>query len=120
MDAIFDRHGKTIAWLDDRNIYNLSGNQALAFISHNTVFTFRTKKHLGRFKNGFFRDKNGNAVAFIKGATGGPVTPVTQVTPSSPSYVLRPSLPSLPSIPVSYPTDTYNWSHLDWEKFINQ
>lgn len=118
MNSIFDRQGRTIAWVRDKYIYDLSGKQVLAFINNNSVFTYQGK-HLGRFNKGFFRDKNGHAVAFVKGATGGPVTPVTQVTPISPIPSI-PAIPPIPPIPPIAPIDSLSWSNLSWENFINQ
>jgi hypothetical protein len=45
MEAIFDRNGMVISWLNDNVIYNLS-NQYVAFIQNGNVFTYQGK-HLG-------------------------------------------------------------------------
>ncbi|WP_442892008.1 4-fold beta flower protein [Chryseobacterium sp. VD8] len=111
MTPIYDRHGRTIAWINNNFIYHLSGRQVLAFINNNSVFTYGSR-HLGRFSNGFFRDRNGNAIAFIQGATNGPIPPIPQIPPIPP-------IPAIPPIPPIPPIDSLSWSNLTWENFIN-
>lgn len=117
MKPVFDRNGRTIAWINNNYIYNLSGNKVLAFNNKNSIFNYGGK-HLGRLNNGFFRDKNGNAVAFLQGAKGGPVIPITQIPPIPPIPTIPP-IPPIPSIPTIPSIDSYNWSNLTWESFIN-
>lgn len=40
MEAIFDKNGKVVSWLNDTVIYNLN-NQYVAFINNENVFTYQ-------------------------------------------------------------------------------
>lgn len=117
MNSIYDRHGRTIAWIHNDYIYDYHGSRVLAFIKNNSLFTTRGR-HLGRFTNGFLRDTNGHAVAFVRGAKSGPVTPVTQVAPIPPIPAIPP-IPPVPPIPPIPPIDSLSWSVLTWDNFIN-
>ena len=46
----------------------------IAFVRNGAVFTYGGS-HLGTLNRGFIRDRNGDAVAFMRGAAGGPVPP---------------------------------------------
>jgi hypothetical protein len=67
MEPIFDRDGRTLGWLHGDVIYVL---RARAFVSNNSIVTYRAR-HLGRLHKGFFRDSYGDAVALMRGASGG-------------------------------------------------
>ncbi|MBN3581102.1 hypothetical protein JYB64_01805 [Algoriphagus aestuarii] len=88
MNSIFNRHGKIVAWIQETEIFDLKG-RSIDFVNNEAVFNLRAA-YKGTFSNGFFRDKNGSAVAFIDGSTNGPIPPI----------------PSL------------NWSSIDWNAFI--
>jgi hypothetical protein len=95
MNPIFDNSGKVVAWLGGAEvIYDLNGTPH-AYIKNENVFDYSGFYH-GRFQRGFFRDKNGNAVAFIKGAQGGPLIPLPQLPPLPPLGQLTP-LPAIDS-----------------------
>ncbi|MDA9555318.1 hypothetical protein N9R54_03700 [Pelobium sp.] len=114
MTPIYNRQGRTIAWINNNFIYDFFGRQVLGFINNNSVFTYGSR-HLGRFINGFFRDKSGHAVAFVQGAKSGPLPPIAQIPPIPPIPVIPPT-PPIPPIP---PIDSLSWSNLTWENFIN-
>lgn len=80
MNPIYDRRGQVVAWLDDENIYHLNGRHA-GVVDGNNVYGHRGQ-HLGVLDHGLFRDHRGGAVAFLEGATGGPILPI----PSNPAY----------------------------------
>lgn len=79
MEPIFNPHGKSIGWIDNDVIYDRS-NRYRAFVSDGNVFTYQGR-HLGVLDNGFSRDKFGYCVAFIKGASGGPIPPIPEIAP---------------------------------------
>ena len=92
MTPIHGQTGEVVAWLKETNIYHLDGQHA-ALLNGNNVYGHHGQQ-LGVFTTGFFRDHSGEAVAFVKGATDGPVTPETHIPPF-------PSYPSIPPIPVT-------------------
>lgn len=106
MEAIFDRNGKTIGWLNDDVIYDRH-NRYRAFVSDENIVSYGSQ-HLGTLDNGIFRDKNGNCVAFMDGASGGPPLPLHELPP----------LPPPAPLPPVTPPGTLNWSHLNWEQYL--
>ena len=107
MIPFYDKNDKLFAWFEDNVIYDTTSRYR-AFIEDEAVFTYQCV-HIGRFASDYFRDRRGDAVAFIEGALKGPLSP----TPSIPQI---PSIPPLPPIP---PIDTLSWSNLTWEEFIS-
>jgi hypothetical protein len=115
MEPICDRRGQVIAWLQGYDIYNLNGSHAAVQIGNN-VYGHRGQQ-LGVFDKGFFRDHRGGAVAFINGATGGPITPIPSVPPVPPIPSVPPAstvttVPRAPAVP------SLGWGQ-EWQQFIN-
>ena len=115
MEPIFDGNGRVCGWLMSEVVYDLDV-QVRAFLSGEAVFSYDCI-YLGSFHNGFFRDQYGDAVAFIRGAQGGPVTPLTEL-PAFPSLPPLPPLHGLPPLPPLPPRPSLNWSGLEWEEFL--
>ncbi len=113
-DPIFDRHGRTVGWIEDDVIYDRTP-QCRAFVEDGAVFTFGGA-YLGVFDHGFFRDPDGHAVAFLEGAEEGPPTPLTELAPLCPLLPLAPLQP-LTSAPLA-PLSSLGWSPLDWDEFL--
>ncbi|MGJ8689983.1 MAG: 4-fold beta flower protein [Gammaproteobacteria bacterium] len=99
MEPIFDKNGRVMAWLNDKNIYHLNG------------------QHLGIFDGGVYRDHRGGVVAFIRGGSGGPVFPVPSVPPVPPVPSVPP-VPAVPSVPPAPSVPSLGWG-IDWGQFIN-
>jgi hypothetical protein len=118
MKAIFDKQGKSIAWLDNCYIYNLTGHQIMVFVECDCVFTYKGKC-LGLFTSGFFRDSDGYAVAFIKGASVGPMLPNLELPPLPP-FPQATIFPPLVSLPPWLPADRMEWSSLTWNQFLKR
>lgn len=112
---IFSNQGKVIGWLDKNIVRNIAG-QHVAFINNDNLFDY-SSYYLGNFKNGYFRDKFGNAVAFIKGANNGPLTPITDIPPIPPIFPIAPITP-IPSIPPIPPLPLLSWSSIDWDEYL--
>ncbi|AFY72339.1 hypothetical protein Syn7502_00171 [Synechococcus sp. PCC 7502] len=115
MEPIFDRNGRTLGWLRDEVILD-TNNRNRAFIRDESVYTYQGQ-YLGRFNKGFFRDRHGNSVAFIQGASGGPITPIPEIPPIPPIPPISP-IPPIPQIPPIPPISSLGWSTLSWEQFL--
>jgi len=115
MDAFYNKSGKTVAWLEDKYIYDVTGKYQ-AFIKNERVFT-KDGEYVGTFNNGYFRDKDGYIVAFNGDLTENLDLPPLQVIP-------EPGLADVPFVPeVMYSSeDTIreldDWSDLSFEEFI--
>jgi hypothetical protein len=117
MIAIFDRHGKTAAWLHDDVILDRA-NRCRAFIRKGRIISYRGT-HLGEFADGFVWDRSGYAVAFVQGARGGPATPMTEISPIPPIPPLPPMAP-IPPMPPMPPAHSASWSAMSFETFLSQ
>jgi len=115
--AIHDRHGTTVGWLDGDIIRDSSG-QHQAFIRDGNISTY-SAKHIGTFRNGYFRDRSGHAIGFVRGASGGPLTPLPALPPLPPLFPLAP-IPPIPPIPPVSPVPSLSWSNMDWEEFLGE
>jgi len=112
---IFDRSGNVIGWLDREIIRDMNG-QHRAFVTEDRVYNYGGR-FLGRIHNGFFRDSNGNAIAFIKGAGGGPLLPIPSIPPIPPVFPVSPVKP-VPSVPPVSPIPSLYWSNANWDSFL--
>jgi hypothetical protein len=115
MEPIYNHLGRTIAWLKNNTIYDTIPRPR-AFIRQRVIYTYEGR-YIGQFEHGFFRDKQGHAVAFMQGASGGPIPPVTEVSPVPPIPPIPPIEPIL-SIPPIPPIPSLSWSSLEWEDFL--
>ena len=115
MLPIFDKNGYVTAWLKEERIFGISGKPE-AFLSGENIFNY-AGKYCGVFKDCFFRDNKGDAIAFIRGAHGGPKLPVTKMPPPPPITSPSPMKPVIgfPPIPARL---TFNWSKTSWADFI--
>jgi hypothetical protein len=97
-------------------IFDAAGT-ALAFVRNDGLYSY-AGRHLGRFHRGFFRDSEGNAVAFVRGAEGGPLPPLPELPPLPPLPSLPP-LPPIPALPPLPPLPTLGWSRLSWNAYAD-
>lgn len=117
LEPIHGRQGEVVGWLDDeRRIRDLRG-AVVAYIQRDGSINTQGGRSCGVLDRGFFRDRNGGAVAFLKGAAAGPVPPVPHVPPVAPVPVVPPVSP-VPPVPPVPAVPQLNWSHLSWEEFI--
>ena len=117
MDPVHDRRGQTVGWINKDVVYDLSARPR-AFILDAEVYSYRSR-HLGRLDKGFFRDPSGRAVAFMRGARGGPIPPVIAIPPIPPI----PAIPPIPPIPPIAPIPaipSLNWSPISWKAFLGE
>ena len=115
-EPIFDRRAKLVAWLsDDCVVYSLK-NQPIAHVANFAVFSYDAQ-HLGYFDKGFFRDKKGRAVAFLRQHSGGPLSAIAPSSVGAPPILGRAPMPKRPPFPPSMPMAGFVWSNLSWETF---
>jgi len=119
MKPIYDQNGQAVGWLlNDDVVYNIVGLPRAFIRREGNIFNYKWN-YLGRLDQGFFRDKDGNAVAFIQGATGGPIPPIPAVAPVPPIPATPPTFPFSAALPVSsIPSSKKKWSNISWEEFL--
>jgi hypothetical protein len=115
MEPIFDPHGRAVGWLSNDVVYERSG-RARAFVDNGAVISYRAQ-HIGWLDGGYFRDRSGDAVGFMPGATAGPLPPVADVPPVPPVLTIAP-VPPVPPVAPAPSGPALNWSNLDWEHYL--
>src|SRR5438105_14839201 len=115
MEPIFDRNGRPVGWLTNDVVHEHSG-RARAFVDNGAVVNYRVQ-HLGWLDSGYFRDRAGDAVAFLRDASNGPLPPMPSVPPAPPVPTAHPVSP-VPAVTPPPPAPTLNWSNLDWEHYL--
>jgi hypothetical protein len=114
---IYNRFGKTVGWLMGDFIFDRTG-QGRAFILNGTVVSY-SGGHRGHYEQGFFRDWDGHAVAFVPGASGGPLTPHLEAPPPLPALRIPAERPLATA---NHPTTarfSVSWSRGDWAQFLS-
>jgi hypothetical protein len=117
MEPIFDRRGSVVAWIKGEDIYDLDGSH-VAVLNGWNVYGHQGQ-HLGVIDRGLFRDHRGGAVAFTRGARGGPILPIPAIPPIPPIPSISP-IPAIPSIPPIPAIPSLGWSAVDWRSFIRE
>jgi hypothetical protein len=113
---VFDRKGWGVGWLLDDILFDNQG-LARAFIKNRGVFRI-DGSYVGCFDDGFFRDRAGDAVGFLEGASGGPFLPAA-VAPSQPPRIARvPTVPLDELVPPKPATPSLSWSKLDFIHYM--
>lgn len=115
MEPIFDRQGRTVGWFENGVIHEHSGH-ARAFVDNGVVVSYRAQ-HLGWLDQGYFRDRHGDAVGFIRGARSGPLPPHISEPPVPPVLNVPPAPPVAP-MPPAPAAPSQSWSSLDWEHYL--
>jgi hypothetical protein len=115
MEPIFDRRGETAGWLNRGIVYAIDGRPR-GVIRSGAVFSFAAV-HLGWFGEGFFRDREGAASAWLRRATGGPPTPPTGAPVACP-YLQFAMPPSVTSLAPPRPMPEPRWSDQPWDAFL--
>jgi hypothetical protein len=118
VEPIFDRSGKTVAWLRNDVVFDRASHRYAAFLQgrHGDLFSY-DGRYIGRLHRGYLRDRAGDAVAFLNSARGGPVLPVYSATAVLPVPLAPPVAPGpLPAPAAAAPT--LNWSQLSWNQFL--
>jgi hypothetical protein len=115
MQPIYDRSGNPVAWLNAGHVYGLDGSHA-AFVRGWNVHG-NAGEHLGVLRDGFFRDPQGDCVAFLAGARRGPSQPTRAATPRTPQPMPA-AAPALFAVPPVAAVPSVRWSALGWAGFL--
>ncbi|MFG2554428.1 4-fold beta flower protein [Streptomyces sp. NPDC048581] len=115
MEPIRDRNGRVCAWLLSGVIYSLRG-EAEAFLVSDRVVNYRGHDR-GTLRDGYLRNSHGEPIAWVGGATGGPITPIPGLPPAPPDPRESPTLPVISVAPIA-PIPSLIWSQEDWASFI--
>ncbi|SHI96546.1 hypothetical protein SAMN02745671_02261 [Anaerovibrio lipolyticus DSM 3074] len=117
--TFYDSTGRAVAYTEDNeNIYLYSGDP-VGYLYGNLVYSYKGTQ-LGRFENGWIRDKRGDCAFFTEAARGdGPTKPVKQVKPVKGLKKLMP-IKGIRHVPFLKTVDSLSWSSLSDERFFLQ
>ena len=116
MLPIRDQTGKTYGWFDNARLHDLTGRPVAFVVSGGHVYAY-TGARLGHLNDGYFCDRAGDAVAWLDGASGGPLLPLALPAPVPPV----PQAPFIDLLPLPSPPvptiPSHTWSSFTWERF---
>lgn len=92
MEPIYGPDGAVVAWNENNEIVRDLQGRVIGWLFDDAVHGTRGH-HVGYFDDGLFRDKRGAVVAWMSGASGGPVKPARHVRPSRPVRHVKPVRP---------------------------
>ena len=115
--TFYDSTGRAVAYTEDNeNIYLYNGIP-VAYLFNKLVYNYHGIQ-LGRFENGWIRDKDGFCVFFTDNAnSNGLVMPVKHVRPVKGLKQLKP-LKRLRHVPALKVRDNMSWSNISGERFF--
>jgi hypothetical protein len=116
MEPIFDSAGRPVAWLYRQQFLIDRFGVCRAFIRGRVLFSM-DRRVLGEFSQGYVWDTQGEAVAFVRGASNGPVLPAPHYAGSAPIPPVV-SVPVLPPVVASQPVHRIKWSLLSMDTFL--
>ena len=89
MEPICDRGGKVAAWKRGNDVLDLGGHYRL-FIDGDAAYSYRTGTVRAWVRAGAFWTTTGNAIGFLRSATGLPSRPGLSGVPGRPGVAGRP------------------------------
>lgn len=119
--AFYDTDGRPVAWVADNQDYTsiyLFEGQPVAWIADDCVFSY-SGRYLGWYQDGWIRDRQGLAVFFTGGASGGPVRPARRARPARGARSARPARGAREARPAR-PARKQTWSPLSGVQFFQQ
>jgi hypothetical protein len=117
MEPIFDKAGNAVGWMAPGDAVAGFDGHYRAFVSGGIVFDLRSH-YLGRLHNCYFWDRDGYAVAYVAGASGGPAMPEAVNVIPPPPAAREPAMPSPPAVSGPEPAYADHWSDLSWDDFL--
>ena len=109
MDPIYDRSGRTVAFLSGTRILSPQG-ESLAWVDGGGNVHDYSGRHLGWWRNGHMRGHDGGVLAWMRGATGtGVPLPQAKLAPPAPRRGAEPHRPT-PASPPPQPGGRNAWS----------
>jgi hypothetical protein len=117
MEAVFDRNGDPIGWLEDGVIYD-TNDRYRAVVVDGEIYQLGSSRFIGRLERGIIWDRNGMAVACLPGAEGPPTLPDLK-TPPPDVELDKPAdknVSSKTGMPLNY---TDRWSQRTWVRFLD-
>src|SRR5688572_28920063 len=112
MKPIFSPQAQVEAWYKADAIYDENGHPR-AIVRNDSLYTLNGN-YLGRIEQGYIRDQRGDAVAFMRGATGAPIVPTPRVIPTAPmTWPIRAAV--TPRVTPYAAAPSVRWSLKDWE-----
>jgi len=114
--TFYDSKGRPIAYAEDGTYIYLFSGKPVAYLDNESVYSF-SGKHVGRFRNGWIRDNNGQCVFFSENATGGSMKPMKMMKTMKSMKQIKP-MKSMKEMRPMRSMDSLSWSELSGEQFF--
>lgn len=119
--TFYNQEGRAVAWLVENTTYPsiyLFNGEPVAWMRDEHVYDY-SGKYLGWLQDGWIRDREGRAVFFSVGATGGPAKPARQARPARGARGARPARGAREARPARAARST-SWSPKSGESFFGR
>lgn len=115
--TFYDSNGIAVAYSEDNeNIYLYNG-KPVAYLFNGLVYRFNGTQ-LGRFENGWVRDKMGYCVFFTENAKGnGPIKPAKHIKPIKEAKQIKP-IKRIRHVPAIKVANNLTWSSFSGLSFF--
>lgn len=116
--TFYNKIGTPSAYIDDGVHIFLFSGKTVGYISKDSVYNYKGK-HLGFFKDGWVRDKDGKCVLFIESAKNGPEKRMQDIGPVKNQKFKIPNKEKVEEKPRALEIKQV-WSELSSTQFFNQ
>ncbi|EJB02899.1 hypothetical protein Rleg9DRAFT_1713 [Rhizobium leguminosarum bv. trifolii WSM597] len=103
-----DQNGRATHYIDQGGVLYTWAGMAVGVLYGSDLYDNQGNQ-IGIVESGWIRDLSGDAVAFARGASGGPLPPVTKVQPVK-GVPEVPPVPAVPAIPQVRAVPSLRWS----------
>jgi hypothetical protein len=117
--TFYNYEGRAVAYLYDGEYIYLYDGTPVAWLSDGEFIYSYSGKYLGWIQDGWIRDRNGDAVFFTEGTSGGHIKPARHARPARGARGARPARGAREARPAR-PARTLSWSRLSSESFFMQ
>jgi hypothetical protein len=116
MNPIYDKSGQAVAWYDNGEVLDMTGNY-IAFINGDSIFSYAGGTHLGWFEDGVFWNADFQAVGMLEQHSAPVPAPGLVGAPGEPGKAGMPEKPGVAD-PPGKPARSDNWSDKSWGEYI--
>ena len=117
--TFYNSEGRAVAYTEDNEHIYLFNGIPVGYFWGDLIYSFGGKQ-LGRFENGWIRDKKGLCVFFTENAQGsGPIRPVKHVRPVKGVKRIKP-IKGIRQIASVKAANLMGWSSISGERFFWQ
>ncbi|WP_303708427.1 MULTISPECIES: 4-fold beta flower protein [Microbacterium] len=118
MEPIYDSRGSVVAWFEDPDCVRDLDGAVIGWLYDDAVHA-TNGRHVGYFNDGLFRDNDGDVVAWVDGASGGPIKPIREIRPVQPIRHISPIRP-IREVRNVRAVRSLGWSRLSMKQYLSE